>query len=224
MRWGMEITLHHLEHSRSHRILWLLEELELPYELKVYKRDKEMRAPASLKDVHPLGKAPVVTIDGAVFAESGAIIEEIVDRAGSLKPDAGTEAFRRYRFFMHYAEGSLMPPLLVRLITSLLQGDKIPWIIRPIAKGIGTKIDANFTNGEIQRHTAFLDAELKSRPFLCGEALTAADIQMSYPVEALLSRGGGPSAPALRAYLDRLQERPAYQTALSKGGAVMIPK
>lgn len=217
----MKIVLHHLEHSRSHRILWLLEELGLEYDMKTYERDAGMRAPASLREVHPLGKSPVVEIDGVVFAESGAIIEELVERAGALKPKSGSEAHRRYRFFLHYAEGSLMPPLLVRLITGMLKGNKVPWIVRPIAKAISNQIDGSFTNGEIARHTAFLVGELADRTFLCGDELTAADVQMSYPVEALLSRGE--DAPVLAAYLDRLRARPAYQRAVDVGGSTMLP-
>lgn len=217
----MGIVLHHLEHSRSHRILWLLEELQLEYALKTYQRDADMRAPASLRQVHPLGKSPVVEIDGVVFAESGAIVEELVDRTGRLRPEAGTDEHRRYRFYMHYAEGSLMPPMLVGLITGLLKGNKVPWIVRPIAKGIAKQIDGSYTDGEVERHTAFLEGELAEREYLCGSELTAADIQMSYPVEALLSRGV--QAPKLAAYHERLAARPAFAKAVETGGTVMPP-
>ena len=144
------LVVHHLERSRSHRILWLLEELEVPYELREYRRDPNtMRGPASLRAVHPLGKSPVVSIDGKTYAESGAIIEELLDAVGGAKADAlrpsSPEARSRYRFFMHYAEGSLMSPLLVHLITGQLRGDKIPLLIRPVARGIAKKIHANFT-------------------------------------------------------------------------------
>ena len=217
----MGIVLHHLEHSRSHRILWLLEELQLEYALKTYQRDADMRAPASLREVHPLGKSPVVEIDGVVFAESGAIVEELVDRTGRLRPEAGTDEHRRYRFYMHYAEGSLMPPMLVGLITGLLKGNKVPWIVRPIAKGIAKQIDGSYTDGEVERHTAFLEGELAEREYLCGSELTAADIQMSYPVEALLRRGV--QAPKLAAYHARLAARPAFAKAVETGGTVMPP-
>lgn len=217
----MGIVLHHLEHSRSHRILWLLEELQLEYALKTYQRDADMRAPASLRQVHPLGKSPVVEIDGVVFAESGAIVEELVDRTGRLRPEAGTDEHRRYRFYMHYAEGSLMPPMLVGLITGLLKGNKVPWIVRPIAKGIAKQIDGSYTDGEVERHTAFLEGELAEREYLCGSELTAADIQMSYPVEALLRRGV--QAPKLAAYHARLAARPAFAKAVETGGTVMPP-
>jgi glutathione S-transferase len=219
----MPITVHHLERSRSHRVLWLLEELGLPYELVTYKRDPAtIRAPATLKQVHPLGKSPVIEADGVVVAESGAILEHLVDLAGgALRPEPGTDAFRRYRFFLHYAEGSLMPPLLVKLITSQLQGDKVPFLIRPVARAIAGKVDGAFTNGELHAHLTFLDAELATRPFVAGDAFTAADVQMSYPVLALLSRGAK-AAPHVRAYLDRLAARPAYARAVERGGPIEL--
>lgn len=218
----MNVVVHHLRRSRSHRVLWLLEELAIPYELREYERDpKTLRAPASLREVHPLGKSPVVTIDGVVFAESGAILEELVDRAdGKLRPPPGTDAHRRYRFFLHYAEGSLMPPLLVGLITGLLRGPKVPWIVRPIAKGIAQQIDRDFTTPELERHVAFLEGELAQRPFLCGDELTAADVQMSYPALALAERG--PRSATLEAYVERLKSRPAYQRAVEVGGPVLL--
>ena len=218
-----KIVVHHLERSRSHRVLWMLEELELPYELVEYRRDpRTMRAPASLERVHPLGKSPVLEIDGVVVAESGAILEHLVDHAGGrLCPEAGTEAHRRYRFFMHYAEGSLMPPLLVRLITEQLSSKKVPRLVRPVGKLVGAQIDKAYTSGELSRHVHFLEGELGGRSFLAGEDLSAADIQMSYRVEALLSRGGLP-APRLGRYAQRMRERPAYQRAVARGGPILI--
>ncbi|MCA9611174.1 MAG: glutathione S-transferase [Sandaracinus sp.] len=216
-----KITVHHLERSRSHRVLWLLEELGLPYEVVRYERDPEtMRAPEALRKIHPLGKSPVVDVDGVVLAESGAILEELVDLAGGkLRPEAGSEAHRRYRFFLHYAEGSLMPPLLVHLITGQLRTKKIPFLVRPIAKAIAGQIDGAFTNGELASNVAFLEKELASRSFLAGDELSAADVQMSYPVLALLSRSGAP-APAIRAYVARLEARPAYAKAIEVGGPI----
>lgn len=215
------ITVHHLESSRSHRVLWFLEELELPYALKRYARDPEtFRAPPELTAVHPLGKSPVVEIDGRKYAESGAILEHLTDLSGGhMRPEPGTEAFDRYRFFLHYAEGSLMPPLLVALITQRLRA-KVPWPVRPIARGIADRIDGAFTKGELAVNTAFLEEELRDRTFLAGDALTAADIQMSFPIEALLSRGNV-DAPRVRAYLERLRARPAYARALERGGPVL---
>lgn len=217
------ITVHHLERSRSHRVLWLLEELALPYELVTYERDPEtMRAPRALREIHPLGKSPVVELDGQVLAESGAILEHLVDHAGgTLRPEPGTDAFRRYRFFLHYAEGSLMPPLLVRLITGQLEGKKVPFLVRPIAKGIAAQINRAYTNGELRLHVSYLERELSERPYLTGEELTAADVQMSYPVEALVARGGV-EAPNLSAYLQRLRARPGYARAIERGGPIMI--
>jgi glutathione S-transferase len=218
-----KIVVHHLERSRSHRVLWMLEELELPYELVEYRRDpRTMRAPASLERVHPLGKSPVIEIDGVVVAESGAILEHLVDHAGGrLRPEAGTEAHRRYRFFMHYAEGSLMPPLLVRLITEQLGSSKVPLLIRPVGKVVAAQLDAAYTSGELSRLVRFLEVELRARSFLAGDELSAADIQMSYPVEALLSRGGLPASRLAR-YAERLRARPAYERAIARGGPILI--
>lgn len=216
------VTVHHLERSRSHRVLWLLEELGVPYAIETYLRDPEtMRAPPSLKEVHPLGKSPVVAIDGTIYAESGAILEHLVERFGEgrLRPAPDSDDHRRYRFFLHYAEGSVMPPLLVRLITDKVKGAKLPFFVKPIAKGIVAKIEESYTGPEIAGHLRFLEAELADRAFFAGDAFTAADVQMSYPIEAARERGGlGPSSPNLMAWLARIHERPAYQRAIERGG------
>lgn len=220
------IVVHHLERSRSHRVLWLLEELGRDYEIVRYERDpKTIRAPAALREIHPLGKSPVVTIDGVAYAESGAILEHLVETFGhgALRPEPGTDEARRYRFFMHYAEGSLMPPLLVAVITGRLRVAPLPFFVRPIARAIAGKIDAQFTEREIDLHSRFLESELAGRDYLAGDALTAADIQMSYPIAAAESRGGGFSArPRLAAYLERLRSRPAFQRAVERGGPVLL--
>jgi len=218
-----ELTVHHLDNSRSQRVLWLLEELEVPYALALYKRDATtMRAPPELRKVHPLGKSPVVTLeDGTVLAESGAILETLVERHGNgrLVPAAGTDAHRRYRFFMHYAEGSLMPPLLVRFIVARMRSAPLPFFVKPVVKGIAGKIDEAFTEPEIAKHVAFLEGELEGRTWLAGDELTAADIQMSFPLEALLARAGGLSShPRISALVERMRARPAYQRALERGG------
>lgn len=217
-----ELTVHHLENSRSQRILWLLEELELPYELKRYERNKKtMRAPPELREIHPLGKSPLITLeDGTVLAESGAIIETLVERhGGRLRPEVGSEAHARYLFWLHYAEGSLMPPLLVRIIVDRLRKAPLPFFVRPVAKGIAGKIDETFTDPEIARHVALIEGELKDRTWLVSDELTAADIQMSFPLEALLVReGAGSSLPRIHALVERMQARPAYQRALERGG------
>jgi glutathione S-transferase len=222
-----EIIVHHLENSRSHRVLWLLEELGLPYRIERYARDPEtMRAPAELEAIHPLGKSPVVTIDGEVFAESGAILEHLVDvfGEGKLRPAPGTDASRRYRFFLHYAEGSFMPPLLVKLITGVVRKAKVPFFVKPIANAIVSKIDEGFADPEIKRHLRFLESELEGRTFLTGEELTAADIQMSYPLAAAATRGGlGRGYPKLTRYLERLREQPAYARAVERGGEPIPP-
>ena len=160
------ITVHHLENSRSLRILWLLEELGLPYDLVEYPRDPvTMRAPPALARLHPLGKASVVTVkegeaDPYVLAESGAIIEHFVEAEGRLAPPRGTAEHRAYRYFMHYAEGSLMPPLLLKLITGNVRTAKVPFLVKPVAKGIADKIDGTFTDPELKRHFDFLGGEL----------------------------------------------------------------
>ena len=176
-------TVHHLENSRSHRIVWLMEELELPYELKIYKRHpKTMRAPEDLKAVHPLGKSPVVTIDDVVLAESGAILEELASGT-ALCPEPGTEAYRRYLYWLHYAEGSLMPPLLVALVTSKIRTAKVPFFVKPIASGIVDKIDGQFTNDELDKSFGWCESTLAKQPWFAGDEFSAADIQMSYPLE-----------------------------------------
>ncbi len=217
------IVLHHLEQSRSHRVLWLLEELGLPYEMKVYKRDSAGRAPPTLKAAHPLGRAPVLEIDGETYAESGAIIETVVERFGdgkSLAPATTTAAFKHYRYFMHYAEGSLMPPLLVALITGRVRTAPLPFFVKPIAKGVADSIDKSYTRGELSSHAAFLEGHLSAHAYFCGDDFSAADIQMIYGVMALVERGGVP-VPRCKAWLDTVNARPAAKVALDKGGPLL---
>ena len=220
------ITVHHLERSRSHRVLWLLEELGLPYELVRHARDPAtMLAPAALRAIHPLGKSPVITDDGVTVAESGAILEYLVERhgGGRLAPAAGTPAHLRYRYFLHYAEGSLMPPLLVKLITRKIASAKMPFFARPIARKIAGSIDSSFVDPNLSRHLAFLEAELEGRTWLTGDELTAADIQLSYPLEAALARGGaGARTPNLTRLLATMRARPAYARAIERGGPIML--
>jgi glutathione S-transferase len=200
------IIVHHLENSRSQRVLWLLEELGLPYNLRRYERNKAtLLAPPDLRAVHPLGKAPLVEDDDRVVAETGAIVEYLVEKAGSLGPPPDRDAALRYRFFLHYAEGSLMPPLLVKLVLS-----RVPLLGRPAQKRIQPMIDV---------HLDFVEAELAGRPWFAGEAISAADVMMSFPLEAARARGGlGRSRPHTLAWLDRVHARPAYQRALARGG------
>ena len=204
----MTITVHHLENSRSQRVLWMLEELGLPYEIRRYERNpKTMLAPPELKRVHPLGKSPVIEHDGRVVAETGAIVEYLVELAdGKLGPPPHRDAALRYRFFLHYAEGSVMPPLLVKLVLS-----RIPVLGKQAIKRIQPMID---------NHLDFIESELAQRPWFAGDQLTAADVMMSFPLEAARARGGlDGSRPHTIAWLDKVHARPAYRRALERGGA-----
>jgi glutathione S-transferase len=214
------LTVHHLESSRSQRILWLLEELGLPYELVRYRRDpKTMRADPALKALHPLGKSPVVTLgDGQVLAESGAIIEYFVEATGKLAPPAGTPERQLYRHWLHYAEGSLMPPLLVKLITGQIRAAPVPFFLRPITRQIADKVDKSFTDAEILLHFDYLEQALDGKEFFVGSELSGADIQLSYGVRAGLARGAVGERPRLRAWVERMMARPAYVRAVEKGG------
>jgi glutathione S-transferase len=221
----MPLTLHHLEKSRSHRILWLFEELGVDYEMKIYRRDEAFRADPALRGVHPLGKSPVVTDDGVVLAETGAIIEEVLERFGKgrLVPEPGSPAHTQYRYFLHYAEGSLMPPLLVRLIFDRIGHAKVPFFLKPVVRRIVDQVEDNYTRPEIGTHSRFLDGTLADREWFAGDEFTAADIQMSYPVSALLQRGcpAEDESHRLREWLQRIRARPAFQRALEKGGEMM---
>ena len=216
------ITLHHLERSRSQRVLWLLEELEIPYELVTYKRDpKTVLAPPELAAIHPLGKSPVVTDDGNTIAESGAILEYLVERhgGGRLMPKPGTPEHLRYRYFMHYAEGSLMPPLLVAFICSRVKSAPLPFFVKPIARKIANGVGERFVEPNLRRHIAFVEDALSRSKWFAGDELTAADIQMSYPMEALLDRAGSLAIGArARGFVERIHERPAYKRAIERGG------
>lgn len=219
------ITVHHLNNSRSQRVLWLLEELTLPYEIKHYQRDaKTSLAPPELRQVHPLGKSPVITDGSLTVAESGAILEYLVDRYGQgrlkpANPAPENEDTLRYRFFMHFAEGSAMSPLLMKLVFSKVKRAPMPFFVKPIAKGIADKVLKGFVQPNIDSQLQFLEAELASRPWFAGAEFTAADVQMSFPVEAAATRGGDMNAyPRLRDFLARIHARPAYQRALERGG------
>jgi glutathione S-transferase len=217
------ITVHHLNNSRSQRILWLLEELDVPYQIKHYQRDsKTMLAPASLRAIHPLGKSPVITDGEVTIAETGAIIEYLVDRyaQGRLVPDKNSTGFLKYRYFMHYAEGSLMPLLVMMLVFNRIEISPMPFFVKPIAHQISQKTKKLFITPNLVSHLKFLESELNLTEWFAGNELTAADIQMSFPLEAATARGGltSTSHPKLKAFLDRIHARPAYQRALEKGG------
>ena len=216
------ITVHHLNNSRSQRVLWLLEELELDYEIKRYERDPEtLLAPPELRKVHPLGKSPVITDGENTVAESGAIVEYLVERYGQgrLIPDPGTPARRRYSYWLHYAEGSLMPPLLLKLVFNKVESSPVPFFVKPIVKGIAGKVNDGFINPQIKLHLDYLEAELAQRDWFAGDAFSAADVMLSFPLEASASRGGlNSSRPRLMDFLKRIHARPAYIKALERGG------
>lgn len=216
------ITVHHLNNSRSQRVLWLLEELGLDYEVKNYQRDPQtMLAPPELKLVHPLGKSPVITDDGQTVAESGAIIEYLVDRYGQgrLVPPAGTPQRLKYTYWLHYAEGSAMPPLLMSLIFTKVREAPAPFFIKPIVHGIVDKVMSRFIRPQLKTHLDFMEGELRESSWFAGDEFSAADIQMSFPIEAAALRAGlDDSRPRLMDWLKRIHSRPAYQRALEKGG------
>jgi glutathione S-transferase len=216
------ITVHHLNNSRSQRVLWLLEELDIEYEVKRYDRDpKTMLAPASLREVHPLGKSPVITDGILTLAESGAIIEYLVERYGNgrLIPPLGTPERLRYTYWLHYAEGSAMPPLLLKLVFDQIEKGPIPFFVRPIAQAIVRRVKNSFIEPQIAQHLDYQEAELGKSAWFAGNEFTAADIQMSFPLEAAAARAGlDASRPKLMAFLDRIHTRPAYQRALERGG------
>lgn len=215
------IIVHYLNNSRAHRILWLLEELGLAYEVKTYQRGPDMRAPASLKAVHPLGKSPVIEDGGRIIAESGAIIEYLVETYGEgkgLKPGAGTDEALRYRYWLHYAEGSAMPLLLLKLLFLRLPG-QLPFFLRPVANLIAKGVQSKLVDPQLADHLAFWNSELARDGWFAGSAFSAADIAMSFPVEAGLTRMKEMGEiGAVRRYLDAIRARPAYQQALKKGG------
>ena len=215
------LTVHHLNNSRSQRVLWLLEELGLPYEIKHYQRDaKTMLAPPELKAIHPLGKSPVITDGPATLAETGAIVETIVDAygGGRLKPPAGSEDRLRWLYWLHYAEGSAMPPLLLKLVFTALPA-RAPRLVKGIVKSISNQALKSFVDPQLTAHFDYWEAELGKAEWFAGPEFSAADIMMSFPVEAAADRAGALTGrPCLKAFLDKIHARPAYKAALEKGG------
>ncbi len=216
------ITVHHLNNSRSQRILWMLEELNLEYEIQFYQRDQEtMLAPQSLKDIHPLGKSPVITDGDLVVAESGAIIEYLAKKYGKDKfvPVAESPHYLQYIYWLHFAEGSLMPPLLLKIVFDKINTSPMPFFIKPIARGISAKVMSAFVNPNINNNFAFIDDYLATHEWFAGDSISGADIQMSFPLEASAARGAsGDDYPNIAEYIERFQSRPAYQKALEAGG------
>jgi glutathione S-transferase len=222
------IIVHHLNNSRSQRILWLLEELGLDYEIKKYERDaKTMLAPPELRAIHPLGKSPVIQDGGTIVAESGAIIEYLVERYGKGKfiPAPGTPEKLRYTYFLHYAEGSAMTPLLMKLVFDKVASSPMPFFVKPIAKGIVQKVKSSYIMPQIVQHLKYMEAELTARAWFAGAEFTAADVQMTFVLEAASARGGlGDQYPKLNAFLQRVHARPAYQRGLERGGPYALIK
>ena len=221
----MTVVVHHLENSRSQRVLWLLEELGVPYEIKHYRRDpKTMLAPESLKTVHPLGKSPVITDGGETVAESGAITEYLVERygGGRLIPAAGTPERRRYTYWLHYAEGSAMPPLVMKLVFLRVKTAPMPFFVKPVARAIADKVLDGFVDPQIRLHLGYMNQALARSEWFAGPEFSAADIQMSFPIEAASARGGLAGYAKLGAFLERIHTRPAYARALEKGGPLKL--
>ncbi len=214
------IIVHHLNNSRSQRVLWLLEELGVPYEVKRYERDaKTMLAPASLRAIHPLGKSPVITDDGRTIAETGAIVDYIINRYadGRLIPPPDTDERLRYTYWLHFAEGSAMPPLVMTLLFGEIP-KRAPALIRPIARMIGKSVQSGYLNPMLDSHLDLMEAELARSAFFASDAFSAADVMMSFPVEAASARVGLSGHPKLEAWLRQIHARPAYKAALEKGG------
>ncbi len=220
------IVVHHLNNSRSQRVLWLLEELGLDYEIKRYERDRTtMQAPASLRAVHPLGKSPVITDGDQTLAESGAIMEYLVERYGNgrFSPATGTPAYLRYRYWLHYAEGSLQPLLLLKLLFDRIERSPMPFFVKPIARGIADKTKSVFIAPRMKDHLDYLEAELGKAKWFAGDEFSAADMQMSFPLEAATARAGlDASRPRLMDFLSRIHARPAYQRAVERGGEYSV--
>ena len=214
------LIVHHLNNSRSQRVLWLLEELGLPYEIVHHERDaRTMLAPPSLKAVHPLGKSPVVVDGDYVLAETGAIIEYLCERAGGkLRPAAGTPERLAWTYWLHYAEGSAMSPLLLKLIFMSLP-DRAPALIRPLVRGIANGALKGFIDPQLTTHFDYWESVLTQVPWFAGQAFSAADIMMSFPLEAGAQRGGVKDGrPHIARFLETIHARPAYRVALEKGG------
>ena len=216
------LVVHHLNNSRSQRVLWLLEELGLPYEIAHYQRDaKTMLAPPELRAVHPLGKSPVLTDGNTTVAETGAIVEYLLEKYGNgrLLPAPGTPEALRYRYWLHFAEGSAMPPLLLTLIFNRVANGPMPFFVRPVARAIAAKVMDLMVRPNIARQLDFMEAELGRSLWFAGDELSGADIMMSFPLEAAAQRAGlDGRRPKLMAFLDRVHNRPAFKQALARGG------
>ncbi|GAB4174502.1 MAG: glutathione S-transferase [Wenzhouxiangellaceae bacterium] len=217
------IIVHHLEQSRSRRVVWMLEELGVEYRVRRYKRDPETRlAPPELKKVHPLGKAPVIRDGDHTLAESAVILEYLARRYGDGQwaPEPDAPNYWAFQYWMHYAEGSLMPPLLLKLVISTLRQPPVPFLVRPITARAADEIDRRFTDRQIELHFSHVNAHLEKQAWFAGDRISAADIQMSFPLEAALEAGtvSAEDYPAVAAWIERIQARPAWQRAAKRAG------
>ncbi|HLA33955.1 MAG TPA: glutathione S-transferase [Rhodocyclaceae bacterium] len=216
------IIVHHLNNSRSQRLLWLLEELGLDYEIKRYARDPKTKlAPAALRQVHPLGKSPVIGDGDLILAESGAIVEYLIERYGQgrLIPAIGTSQRLRYTYWLHYAEGSAMTPLLLKLVFDQIEKERVPFIIRPVVRTLARRVKSSYVTPQIEQHLDYMESELARAPWFAGDEFSAADIQMSFPLEAAAAGAGlDKRRPRLMDFLARIHARPAYRRALERGG------
>ena len=214
------LTVHHLNNSRSQRVLWLLEELGLPYEIKFYERDPATRlAPSALRAIHPLGKSPVLVDGDVIVAETGAIVEYLVEKCGGrLRPEAGTPERRRWTYWLHFAEGSLMPPLVLDLVLASAPA-RAPEPLREAAKAVAEGDRQGYVAPNLKTLFDFVEAELARSPWFAGEEFSAADVMMSFPLEAAGARGDAfKGRPKLAAFVERIHARPAYRKALVRGG------
>jgi len=221
----MMITVHHLEQSRSHRVLWLLEELEVPYQIKRYQREPTMLAPEALKKVHPLGKSPVITDENRVVAESGAILEYLeqkYEHEFRLKL-SDEESLLQSRYWLHYAEGSLMPLLVMKLIFGQMGKAPVPWLLRPVGAAFGKGVQKAWLDKQLQPHMKMIEQHLAANPWFAGQRFSIADIQMSFPLLALAQRVGMEQMPASQKWLQTVQQRAAWQRAIDQGGELSLP-
>jgi glutathione S-transferase len=215
------IIVHHLNNSRSQRILWMLEELAVPYEIKRYQRDAVTNlAPKELKLIHPLGKSPVITDGDITVAESGAIIEYLAFTYGpkSMVPTLGTEEHRQYSYWLHFAEGSLMPPMVAKLVFDKVRANAKPFFVKIIANKIADKVMGGYFGPNISANMQYIEQHLANNAWFAGEQLSGADFQMSFPLEAAVARGAASQLPNTAAFVKKIHNRPAYKAALVKGG------
>jgi len=218
------ITVHHLDNSRSQRILFLLEELNVPYQIARYERGSNMLAPEALKKIHPLGKSPVITDGSRVIAESGAILEYLESRydgEGRLALTDEEEQLQS-RYWLHYAEGSLMPLLVMKLVFSRMGKPPVPWLLRPVGSAFSKGIQKAWLDKQLTTHRNFIEQHLATHAWFAGSRFSIADVQMSFPLLALTARGGTADSPAIDAWLRKVQQRDAWQRALAQGGEIVF--